>query len=387
MTERLLLLSPFFYPEPISTGRYNTFLVHALVEKGVRVDVICFHPLYPNWRPRRSNRGLNGVRILRGGAWIWFPKNNLLRRALLEAGFLFHVMYHAGRIKRYSNVVAVVPPMLCLALIRLLIGTNAKLTAIVHDLQGVMAAAGGPGYHCRAIRSIQWLESIVMRCCHRLIALSNGMKAYLNEKYHVSPSKISVHWPFVTLDAKNMTQQLCGLFDRNKQHVVYAGALGEKQNPEGLIRFFAHLVQMRKNIVCHVFSGGPIFKMLRRNWAGVNNRLKFHDLTRDEHLPELYRRSDIQIIPERIGFSQGAMPSKLPNLLACGVPVLYVGQKGSDVWQVIQGAGAGLCTDSWHVDKLTKLVDQLLLSDRPPVIRDNLTKIFNPDALIEEILS
>jgi colanic acid biosynthesis glycosyl transferase WcaI len=387
MTERLLLLSPFFHPEPISTGRYNTFLVQALVKKGVRVDVICFHPLYPGWRPCRSKKGLNGVRIFRGGGWMRFPKNNLLRRALLEAGFLFHVMCHAGRIKRYSKVVAVLPPMLCLPLIRLFIGTNARLTAIVHDLQGVMAAAGGPGCHGRVIGPIRWLESIVLRCCHRLMALSNGMKAYLHEKYHISPSKISVHWPFVTIDKKKMTRKLCGLFDKNKKHVVYAGALGEKQNAEGLIRFFAELVQLRGNVVCHIFSGGPSFRTLKRNWVAVNDRFKFHDLIQDEYLPEMYRRSDIQIIPERIGLSQGAMPSKLPNILACSVPVLYIGQKDSDVWQVIQSAGAGLCTDTWQVDELTKLVDQLLLSDRPLVIRDNLTKIFNPDALIEEILS
>jgi hypothetical protein len=56
MTERLLLLSPFFFPEPISTGRYNTFLVQALVDKGVHVDVICFHPLYPNWRPAAATK-------------------------------------------------------------------------------------------------------------------------------------------------------------------------------------------------------------------------------------------------------------------------------------------------------------------------------------------
>jgi colanic acid biosynthesis glycosyl transferase WcaI len=139
-----------------------------------------------------------------------------------------------------------------------------------------------------------------------------------------------------------------------------------------LIRFFANLVEIRDNVVCHVFSGGLIFEVLKRDWGGVNDRLKFHDLIRDEDLPELYRRSDIQVIPERIGFSQGAMPSKLPNILVCGVPVLYIGQKDSDVWQVIQSAGAGLCTDTWHFDELTKLVDQLLLSDRPPVLRDNL---------------
>jgi hypothetical protein len=30
----LLLLSPFFYPDAITTGKYNTVLVRALVDRG-----------------------------------------------------------------------------------------------------------------------------------------------------------------------------------------------------------------------------------------------------------------------------------------------------------------------------------------------------------------
>ena len=117
MTQRLLLLSPFFHPEPIGMGRYNGYLARLLTKKGVAVDVLCFHPLYPGWRPRSSKAALPGVRIHRGGAWLRFPKAGLLRRAVLEIGFLSYILKHARRIRTYSQIVVVLPPMLFVPLV------------------------------------------------------------------------------------------------------------------------------------------------------------------------------------------------------------------------------------------------------------------------------
>ena len=42
--QRLLFVSPFFYPEDISTGRYNTYFVRALLAQGVEVAIVAAHP-------------------------------------------------------------------------------------------------------------------------------------------------------------------------------------------------------------------------------------------------------------------------------------------------------------------------------------------------------
>ena len=75
----ILLLSPFFYPEPISTGKYNTDFVKELAKKGHKVTVVCSHPIYPNWKVKKSYSNLNGVEIIRGGKFIKYPKNKMLR--------------------------------------------------------------------------------------------------------------------------------------------------------------------------------------------------------------------------------------------------------------------------------------------------------------------
>jgi glycosyltransferase involved in cell wall biosynthesis len=393
MTERFLLLSPFFHPEPISTGRYNSFLAMALAKKGISVDVICFHPLYPDWHPNRSEEGLSGVQIFRGGVWIRFPKKRILRRAVLEIGFLLHFLCHINRIKHCTHIVAVLPPMLFLPLLRFSAGPNTKITAIIHDLQGVMAGVDLNKNSSILLDFIRILERCVLGCCHKIIALSRSMSTFLSESYKFPSSKIAICWPFVSVDTQHERQQLDHLFAKGKKHVVYAGALGKKQNPQGLLSFFLELIKRHSDVICHFFSAGPIFETCRRLHKTTNKRLEFHDLVPNRDLFELYRRSHIQVIPEKIGFSEGAIPSKLPNLMASGVPVLYIGQKNSDVRHIIEKANAGMCSDSWDPKKLCVITERLLLEsagrshkERRLAFNKKFASLFSVESLIEELL-
>jgi glycosyltransferase involved in cell wall biosynthesis len=392
MTKKVLLLSPFFHPEPISTGKYNSFLAKALADKGLGVDVLCFHPLYPDWRPHISDEDMDGIGIIRGGSWIRYPKNDLLRRMILEIGFILHLLRHIRIIKKYPIIVAVTPPILSLSLVHT-VAPKTRVTAIVHDLQGIMAAVGLNVYRFNVIGLIRFLEGKILRRCHRVIALSQSMASFLQNTYKVPPSSISTCRPFVTINTRSSGARLKHLFAKHKIHVVYAGALGKKQNPEGLISFFHHLVNRRSDIICHIFSRGPIFETYRRNPETVHTHLCFHDLVAEDDLYELYLRSHIQVIPEKIGFSNGAVPSKLPNLLAAGVPILYIGEKNSDIRQFIDGANAGQCAHSWDIKHLHDLIDRLILEITGGAYdkqRRNFPKkyasLFSVDTVIKEIL-
>lgn len=59
--KKILLLSPFFYPELISTGKYNTSLAKALVKHGHSIEVVTSFPLYPTWRPQKCYEVMEGV--------------------------------------------------------------------------------------------------------------------------------------------------------------------------------------------------------------------------------------------------------------------------------------------------------------------------------------
>jgi hypothetical protein len=64
------------------------------------------------------------------------------------------------------------------------------------------------------------------------------MSNFLSESYKIPSSKIATCWPFVSVDTQDKGLQLDHLFAKGKKHVVYAGALGKKQNPHRLAFFF-----------------------------------------------------------------------------------------------------------------------------------------------------
>src|ERR1700716_3087177 len=86
----ILLLSPFFWPEPISTGKYNSLLAQALTRRGSNVSAVCSHPMYPSWRPMRCDDKLPGITCHRGGLLLRYPKKIWARRMVLELWFTFH---------------------------------------------------------------------------------------------------------------------------------------------------------------------------------------------------------------------------------------------------------------------------------------------------------
>ncbi len=82
--QQILIVSPFFYPELISTGKANQHLAEAFVAEGHGVTVVCSHPLYPAWEPVRSNARIPGMTVVRGGADVRYSKAMPL--ATTEAG-------------------------------------------------------------------------------------------------------------------------------------------------------------------------------------------------------------------------------------------------------------------------------------------------------------
>ena len=370
MTDRkkILFLSPFFHPEMISTGRYNTHLVRGLVEQGCDVQVVASHPLYPDWKPTPSSEGLPGVTIHRGGLGVRYPRSNLLRRAILECWYMVHAGRWAWRLRKEVDlVVAIFPPELFMFPLRRILSPGIPIVGVVHDIQGIMARSADSRLRRFAGALIGRLERRAFRSCDRLICLSRSMAQALIERYGADPGRVEIHYPFVTtvLEGGESTDALAAHFPADRLHVVYAGALGEKQRPHELLNFFQALCRKRSDVMCHIFSSGPFFEALRHAQAGHSSGecIRFHGLVPDKQLPELYARSTVQVIPQAVGTGAGAFPSKLPNLLHAGVPVFAICDPHSELARVIEETGigahvSGADTEAW-AKALAGLLDRL----------------------------
>ena len=109
--KNILVLSPFFYPEPISTGKFNTDFVKGLINEGHKITILCFHPFYPAWKVKVSKDLLEGVRIIRGGKHLVFTNKTILRRLILEFSFAFFVLRKLRKYQKNKDlIIPIFPP-------------------------------------------------------------------------------------------------------------------------------------------------------------------------------------------------------------------------------------------------------------------------------------
>ena len=383
----VMLLSPFFFPEPISTGKYNTDLVKELVRKGCNVTVLCSHPIYPKWEVNQSTDLIDGVDIVRGGSKMIYPKSGILRRFFLEVWFAFFVLRN---IFIYRNkidiIIPVFPPSLAFAFIVGLLPDKIKKIGLVHDLQSVFIV-NSRGFIKKFISLfIKKVEKFGFNSCDKIILLSNEMKVQVNEEYGINLSKLVVQYPFVNL-SNQLTNDLCDVLDSEHKHVVYSGALGEKQNPILLLDFFNYCSSNLVDVKFHIFSSGHIFENLKS--GNKNKNIIFHDLVPFKNLRELYVKANAHIIPQKQQTSSGSLPSKLPNLLSVTQNILLVTDYGSEIHKLFDKNNFGEVVTEWENIKLLHALNKILSSEKEDISikKTNIVNnLFSINSLVEKIL-
>lgn len=394
---KVLLLSPFFFPEQIATGKYNTYLAETLALAGYDVTVVASHPIYPDWRAEISNATLSNIEIKRGGNWIIYPRSAVLRRVILEIWYTWYIATSYFRLgSRPDIVISIFPPSLFFMLVNLLIPYAACRIGIVHDLQGVYAARSNSILKTILNNAIHFVEKLCFSACDRLIFLSESMANRAIAEYQLVRERCCVCYPFVTTSADDKSStSLADVLLPDILNVVYSGALGEKQNPDGLFEFMNNLANEHTDIACHIFSGGPIFDRLRlSNQSTDNCKVQFHELVSGEQLAELYARSSVQIIPQAVNTSEGSLPSKLPNLLATGVPIFVICDPGSELGDLVNEAQAGVVAHTWDIAELAGLFrthrNKLVMeskSDRRKRLKTFVKSKFSIDYVVENVLA
>jgi colanic acid biosynthesis glycosyl transferase WcaI len=305
-----------------------------------------------------------------------------------------HVLRCTWRIRKKIDVaVAVFPPALFFIPLSKLLPREVRRVGIVHDLQGVYAGVEKGFIGRIAGRFAASIEGRAFSMCDRLIFLSESMLQRASSEYDIADIPAKVCYPFETVSSvAETTNALASLFQAGKCHVVYSGALGRKQYPEGIIRFFEFAGRRLEKVCFHIFSGGPVFDNLKRRLRG-NEIIKLHDLVPEKNLKELYARSDIQLIPHILEADDAAFPSKLPNIVASGCYVFGVCDRESEVARIVEEARLGVVADTWEPEALTAALQPLVVralqesrDDREQRGRVVASEMFHVSAVVDEIL-
>jgi len=359
--KNILIISPFFFTEPISTGKYNTDLALNLSKRGHKVTMLCFHPFYPDWKIKESNLPLKNITIIRGGKNITFSKKIFIRRIILELSFAFFIIKNLKKYQKNTDLILpIFPPSFAFYSILPFLKKTIKKVGIIHDLQEVYSAEK-KGFINKIVKYL--IHNVEKKCfkgCDKLLFLSNEMKEEAKKIYDLEENKLEVQYPFINIK-DSISNDLSAVFSKENTNIVYSGALGEKQNPIKLYDFFNAASLKNDALIFYIFSEGDTFNKLKKQ--NQNSKIKFYNLVAKENLEELYSLSDVQIIPQKENTSKGSLPSKLPNLLASKCKVLVITDPQSELEKLFLKYNLNQIVTSWDNDILINSIEFLIDKD------------------------
>lgn len=326
MDKRLVILTQYFPPEmgAPQSRLYETAL--ALQARGWKVAIVTAMPNYPTGQIFSAYRGwfsmqedLNGLQVWR--YWLYASNSRrALPRIFSMLTFSFTALFAWGKIRRFlpAYVLTESPPLTLgltgMALAKL---TGARPLLNVSDIWPLSAAELGAldrnGRLYRVLEGLeQWLYRRPYACTGqsleivRHLEVSGAKQAWLFrngvdvDRFHPEPEK-------------TMTPPI---------RVVYAGLLGVAQ---GILALCRALDFDPTRLELHLYGDGAEREAIAQYLleSGKLGVVLHHPVGR-EAVPGMLVQYDLTLIP-LIKPIYGAVPSKIYEAMAAGLPILFAG--------------------------------------------------------------
>lgn len=345
---RILLYSPYYAPELISIGKYNTEAAQWLAARGHAVRVVTAAPHYPGWRTwsgwsawRYTRELRDGVEVLRCPAWIPARPGGLARTlyALSHAAAALPVLLAAGR-WRPDVILAVEPPLLTYLpawLAARVAGARAWLH--VQDLEVDAAFELGivRGRFARQLASR--FESTLLRSADLVSTISGTMADRLAGK-GLPPGAVAVFPNWVgelPADPPGLDYRRDLGIPADARVALYAGNMAGKQGLETIVQA-ARLLRGRQDVWFVLVGDGPSRASLQAAAEGLP-QVRFLPLQPAEHLGALLRLAHVHMLPQRAAAADLVMPSKLGGMFASARATVAGARADTELSAVVAGRG------------------------------------------------
>lgn len=350
MTKRILILGLNFSPELIGIGKFTGELAEALSGTGHQVRVITSPPYYPAWKVGEGHsriwyrrERIGEIEVIR--CPIWVPRRvTAVKRVLHLLSFAlssFPAMVRS--ISWQPDVVLCVIPTLFSAPWAIFF---AKLLGVpswchVHDFE-LDASLEMAGLSATSLltRPLFWVEKNIFRGFGRVSTISDRMVEVLHAKGVVSKTLVLPNWvdtTFITPLKEGSSFRSSLNIPEEQVVVLYAGNIGIKQGIETLLDAAEAL--SRQSEITFVVSGeGAGLREVKKKAEGMSN-LQLIPLQPYELLNDLLNLADIHVLPQRAGFADLVMPSKLSGMLASGKPIIATADAETEVGKVVREVG------------------------------------------------
>ena len=339
---KVLLLDQAFYPDVVSVAQHASGLSRMLVARGHEVTVVASQRGYddPSMRfhLRETWHGVQIVRVRCTG----FGKGAKWRRAADFATFLGSCCIQLMMLGRFDLVVSMTaPPLLSVpaALFAWLWG--GRLVVWVMDLNPDEAIA--VGWLRNGSLTAKFLEALLrfsLRRAENIVVLDRFMRDRVAQK-GIAPEKVAVIPPWS--HDKAVRYDPAGRQTFRKQHglegkyvVMYSGNHSPCHPLETLLEAAARLGGQPEIAFCFV-GGGSEFGKVRRFAEERSLRnivcVPYQPL---ERLSASLSAADLHVVVMGDALVGIVHPCKIYNILALGIPFLYIGPEQSHVGEVLK---------------------------------------------------
>jgi len=366
----LYIVTEVFYPEDTSTS-YILTQIAKRVAKQFKVTVIC-GPADYHEEPRVERAVIEGISIRRVKLFrlnknIYWQR--IIRLVVLSIMLSFRLMIYA---KRKDKVLIVTNPAPMLIIIGFICSIKSlRLSVLAHDVFPENLVAANllkKGSFCYS--TLEKIFNLSYSKAENIIVLGRDMEFLFRKKlqrYFSVSAKTNVtiieNWADVIniipqRKVENKLVRKLGI--QNKIIFQFAGNLGRLQGLEILIRWIR---QIDNDALHFVFLGEGAVKKYLVQFIKENN---MHNVSVVDGLPRKQQQlflnaCDVSIVSLASGMRGLGVPSKTYNVLASGKPILYIGEKDSEVGYLISENKNGWIVPPGEFDSFKSVITQIAM--------------------------
>lgn len=364
---KILFLNAYFYPENTAFCHLEQDIINGLVHAGHEVCVVCPIPSRgisaEDAKKYRNNKHEYFIHIHVYRYWAPAEGNNPIVRAFRY----FWCNFRGNQIARkYTDVDAVfavsTPPTQGLFAGKAAHQLRAKLVYSVQDLfPDSLVTSGLVSKHSLTFKLGELISKKTFKRCSSIIALNDTVKKNLISE-GVDEKKISVIGNWVDPETvRPVPREVNPLFDdchidRNQFIVVYAGNFGASQGAIIILKA-AEKLKDEQGIHFVIFGGGAEFEEAERYARNHHlSNISVFPLVPEYRVAEAYSMGDVALITCKKGVSKTAMPSKTWNIMACNTPIIASFDTDSELSEILDESGAGVCIEPENEELLAKTI-------------------------------